>query len=252
MENTYFVVLNGNNQPSGPYPRNVLLQMIKNGTINADTLLWDPVSQAYIKIQTSPDFQDVQFGSAQSTPVTPPVQSTSVPTTTHSENTSAGRDVPQSGISAVSIVGFVLALLGTICLFVIQFLPFEIDVDSMRWVTSSSIEHDLNLYMAWYCGLVVGCALAIIGLAMVVGSIVKNRKDSMAIVGLVFCVISICLAGFSLTQLVDKTNSYTTLKLEKEEIKEEVKREKREASKKIESHNEAVNAVTSAIAAALG
>ena len=39
MDNQYYVVITGN-KPAGPYSQEVIEQMIRDGIVNADTLLW--------------------------------------------------------------------------------------------------------------------------------------------------------------------------------------------------------------------
>jgi len=67
MNNQYYVVISGN-EPTGPYARDVIEQMIKDGKINADTLLWDSETKTYIKIQSSPVFCDMPFSKSQVVP----------------------------------------------------------------------------------------------------------------------------------------------------------------------------------------
>ena len=246
MNNQYYVVITGN-KPAGPYARDVIVQMIKDGIVNADTLLWNPETQSYIRIQTSPVFCDLPYSQSQVVPV---------PTPGYGTTTVTQKSEQKSGIRGESVVGLVLAVLGLICLLIIHVLPFEIDIGNTPWALNTSIEHDLNMYKLWYVGLVVGCAFVVFGLVLVVPGFVKNRSDGIAVIGLTFCIISIIAAGYSFTKLQDINNSYGTLKLIKEESPSTYNRKKDydeylEESRRLKEHEDAINDITAEIDAIL-
>lgn len=232
MDNQYYIVMN--NKECGPYAWEILVQMAHDGIITADTLLLDPELHDYVRIQSYPAFENVEFIKV------PVVAAAPV----HIK-----KSTTEVGVSAESSLGFVLSLLGLICLAILQVLPFEIEIQSRGWALYSSIEHDLNMYRLWFGGLVVGCCLVVIGLVLLIGGLVKNHNysDMIAIMGLIFCIISFALAGYSFANFQKMNDSYATLQLAKEDsISYEYKRYL-EDSRAMKKHSDSIKDVTAEI-----
>lgn len=244
MSMFYNVVVNG--QSAGPYDVATLTRMAQSGMINANTLVWRQGMNEWQPIGSLPELNMVIAGSVQVAPPPIPVAAAPSPVPVNAVPV-ANTGGAQAKNNSASVAGLIVALLGAICLLVIHLLPFEVDTESERWVTIKSINHDLDMYPLWFGGLIIGCALTVLGLCLVIRSISKDHSDNIAIVGLVFCVIAAGLAIYGCTKLSKKTKSYSDLKLAKDEYSGSYSSYDSYNSKKMKEHNDAINDVTAEI-----
>ncbi|MBP5417715.1 MAG: DUF4339 domain-containing protein [Clostridiales bacterium] len=246
MEVLYNVVING--QSAGPFPKETLVQMARAGQISPDSLVWREGLTDWCPIRTLAELNEVSsnFRIQAAPPPQPYAGAYGVP-----GNTPPVKPSAPSAKKSSSIAGLLCALLGAVCLLGIQILPFKIK--SSTFPTSEVINHDLKLYPFWFGGLIAGCAFVLIGTIITIHAISDNHSDTVAIVSLVICILSLILAVFSLTKLQTKAKEYRDLKTIKDEYsglfdRNEIERQKRSITK----HNYDINTVTAEIDKILG
>ncbi len=239
MSILYNVVLIG--QSAGPYDVDTLARMVQSGMIDSDTLAWRPGMADWRKIGDISELESLFDSEVEL--YNPDEEASEFPEKIYSPS------APKSMDERYDISGLIFALVGLILLISIQLLPFRVDRDKAEMYKSSlaSIQDDLYFLSLWIGGALIGSFIVIVAVCLVLQALIKNHKNTLAIVALFICFLLIPLSVYTLSRLPDMFKKKYNLEVVEEKYDEYIDSSKEVSSRRNQEQRDAINDVTAEI-----